>query len=211
MTSHAPTTQRAAQKQESKNRLLRVASRTLRKLGSTKLSINDVSAQAGLTHGAFYAHFKNKKDLLRQAFHAAFDHRDTWLATASAPTPKQRKAQLIANYLTPEHRDHPENGCAFAACAHDIAKAGAEEKSAFEAELKTSLARVEELLSEAKPGAKLGAKSGPKSENEKAEAINLISTCVGAILLSRAVEDPHFSQSILNAARDISGAPNKGK
>lgn len=207
MTSHAPTTQRAAQKQESKNRLLRVASRTLRKLGSAKLSINDVSAQAGLTHGAFYAHFKNKKDLLRQAFHAAFDHRDTWLATASAPTPKQRKAQLIANYLTPEHRDHPENGCAFAACAHDIAKAGAEEKSAFEAELKTSLARVEELLSEAKPGAK----SGPKSENEKAEAINLISTCVGAILLSRAVEDPHFSQSILTAARDISGAPNKGK
>ena len=59
MTSHAPTTQRAAQKLESKNRLLRVSSRALRKFGASKLSINEVTAQAGLTHGAFYAHFKN--------------------------------------------------------------------------------------------------------------------------------------------------------
>ena len=199
MTSHAPTTPRAAQKLESKNRLLRVASRALRKLGSTKLSINDVTAQAGLTHGAFYAHFKNKKDLLRQAFHAAFDHRETWLASASAPAPEQRKAQLITNYLTPEHRDHPENGCAFAACAHDIAQAGEEEKRAFEAELKTSLARVENIL------------STPGNKPETAQAINLISTCVGAMVLARAVKDPLFSKQILETARGLTDAPTKGK
>lgn len=198
MTSHAPTTQRAAQKIESKNRLLRAASKALRKLGSTKLSINDVTAQANLTHGAFYAHFKNKKDLLRQAFHAAFDHRDTWLASASAASPEQRKAQLIASYLTPEHRDHPENGCAFAACAHDIAQAGAEEKHAFEAELKISLARIEDILATS------------SNTPETAQALNLISTCVGAMVLARAVEDPIFSQKILETAHALTGAPTKG-
>ncbi|MBV1885860.1 MAG: TetR/AcrR family transcriptional regulator [Parvibaculaceae bacterium] len=199
MTSHAPTTQRAAQKLKSKNRLLRVASRALRKFGASKLSINDVTAQAGLTHGAFYAHFKNKRDLLRQAFHAAFDHRETWLATASAPSPDKRKAQLIASYLTPEHRDHPENGCAFAACALDVARGEPEAKQAFEEELKISLARVEGLLTSSSTTA------------EKAEAINLISTCVGAMVLSRAVDDPQFSQAILDTARDLSDAQSKGK
>ncbi len=199
MTSHAPTTQRAAQKLESKNRLLRVASRALRKFGASKLSINEITAQAGLTHGAFYAHFKNKKDLLRQAFHAAFDHRDTWLASASAPTPDKRKAQLIASYLTPEHRDHPENGCAFAACGLDVARGEPEAKQAFEDELKISLARVEDLLATSKSG------------SEKAQALNLISTCVGAMVLSRAVDDPHFSQIILETARGFSDAQSKGK
>ncbi|MBV1933312.1 MAG: TetR/AcrR family transcriptional regulator [Parvibaculaceae bacterium] len=199
MTSHAPTTQRAAQKLESKNRLLRVASRALRKFGASKLSINEVTAQAGLTHGAFYAHFKNKKDLLRQAFHAAFDHRETWLATASAPTPDKRKAQLIASYLTPEHRDHPENGCAFAACGLDVARGEPEAKQAFEGELKISLARVEALL------------SSSNTTTEKTEALTLISTCVGAMVLSRAVDDPQFSQTILDTAREFSDAQSKGK
>ncbi|MCC2679858.1 MAG: acrR, partial [Pseudobdellovibrio sp.] len=49
------------QKILSKERILNVASRLFKKNGFTATGIDQIMEEAGLTAGAFYAHFKSKK------------------------------------------------------------------------------------------------------------------------------------------------------
>src|SRR6202000_1221206 len=59
-------------KQQTRAKILRVASRAIRARGPHRVAVADVMARAGLTHGGFYAHFKSKDDLVAAAIEAMF-------------------------------------------------------------------------------------------------------------------------------------------
>ena len=197
---------RADRKQEARDRILAAAAKRMREKGVKGLKVADVMADAGLTHGAFYSHFKNKEALINAAFHKALDHREPWLAAAATKPQRDREQTLIDTYLTAGHRDTPAQGCAFALLAREFATGTASHRTTFEQELDRSTRAIAALLQQG-PADK---DSAPSTKAEDA-ALGLLSLCVGGITLARAVNDPDLSERIMHAARAFAAAspPNQ--
>lgn len=169
---------------ETRGRVLSATSRRLRAEGLAATGVEDVMADAGLTHGAFYAHFASRDALLAEALGAAVtEGREAWFAGLDGLPRGAWVGHLIGRYLSPIHRDKPATGCAFAALASDVARSGRPIRAVFEAELRRSLDRLAGGL------------------GDSAQAAALLALAVGAIQLSRAVLDPELSDAILLAAR----------
>jgi len=183
---------RSEEKQETRQRIIVAASRLVRQEGIVGLKVADVMAAAGLTHGAFYAHFADKNQLIEAAFQEAFDHRENWIGSARKRPPEERLSHLLNTYLTPKHRDAPEQGCAFAALAREFAQAGGEFPRTFERELGVSVDRLIELL------------EGETEGSARQTALGVLSLCVGGMVLARAVDSPKLSNDLLKSARTFS-------
>src|SRR5258707_2044610 len=56
-----------AQRAENHDRIVRVAARLFREKGVDGVGIDEIMAEAGLTHGAFYGHFPSKTALIGEA------------------------------------------------------------------------------------------------------------------------------------------------
>src|SRR4051812_25105585 len=102
---------RVSREQMARNheRVLQEASRLLRERGAGGVSVPEVMAAVGLTHGGFYKHFASKDDLLAQAGAAAFTARLTALVNLLETTPDRAaaRAQFVSDYLSTRHRDNP--------------------------------------------------------------------------------------------------------
>lgn len=168
--------------------------RLIREKGSEQVSVPQAMAAAGLTHGGFYRHFSSKDDLVAQALTAAFAERreamdDLADQRTDDPSGERRtpRAEFLARYLSILHRDHPGQGCAAAALAADAARAepGAPLRTAFTAGLRDLVDGFQQL---------------PDPEGREAALADL-STMVGALMLSRASDDPGLSAELLAAAR----------
>lgn len=189
-------TARAELKAESQNRILQAAGVRLRQEGLSGAGIADVMRDAGLTHGAFYAHFANKSELSAAALrHALLDNRKRWVGDLKQESWTERLQRLARRYLTKNHRDNPAEGCAFAALATEAARSDELFRTTFEQELLKSI-----------QGICNGAKDESVSPDRKLdEAIAFMALCVGGLSLSRAVADERLSSRILNACVDAAG------
>lgn len=184
---------RSAQREESFQRILNAASKRLRCEGLDGAAIAPVMADAGLTHGAFYAHFANKDELAVAAFRHALDqNRGRWVGNGIDPSWPDRLIRLGRRYLSAAHRDDLSASCAFGALASDAGRSPPGFRAAFEQELEKSLRAIRDC-----PGLP------EEDEQDRAEdAIAFLALLVGGIGLSRAVADQDFSDRILSVCRD---------
>jgi TetR/AcrR family transcriptional repressor of nem operon len=142
---------------------------------------------ADLTHGGFYGHFASKDDLAAQASRRALARSAAKWERVAAGSPKGAYTALLANYLTPTHRDDPARGCAFAALGSDAARGGKAVHAAFADGLQPFL----DILAEAIPGRSKAAR--------RRKAVATMAALVGAVALARAVGDLSLSDEILDA------------
>lgn len=171
-------------KQAVRERILSAAAEELRRNGLSGIGIPALMKRAGLTHGAFYAHFPNREALVAEAIGAA--------AAASADGPLAGSSTLeqsLARYLSPEHLAHPERGCVIAALGGEGARQPAPVRSAFSAAARGLLTAIERKLHPRSPSAE------PSDE-----ALQLVSTMVGSVVLARLVDDPALAQRLLAVA-----------
>lgn len=165
-------------------RIVKEASRLFRERGFENVTVGEVMKAAGLTHGAFYAHFASKQDLEKAAI--AYGQRvSAGRAREAGSTKKGRKA-YADRYLSPRHRDNPGNGCSMAALGEEVARSTPEIKEAFEQGL-------EEILS---------AQGG-----DRKETIFEAAALLGGVVLARAVQSPRLSDEILESVRQKIGRP----
>jgi TetR/AcrR family transcriptional regulator, transcriptional repressor for nem operon len=162
-------------------RIVKEASRLFRERGFENVTVGEVMKAAGLTHGAFYAHFASKQELQEAA--VAYGQAVSLGLVQHSKTKKGKKA-YADRYLSPWHRDNPGHGCTMAALAQEVARSTPELKAAFERGL-------EEVLS---------AKGG-----DRKEAIFQSAAMIGGIVLARAVRDPQLSDEILRSVRQKLG------
>lgn len=220
--------QSQAHKAETHERILAEASERLRTRGLAAVSIADLMSAVGLTHGGFYRHFESREDLIAQAVSRALvdgranSERATSgqsvkgvgstssvsgvVATSShagavplQPVPLQR---YVKSYLSRSHRDGPGNGCAISALAGDVSHADSETRAVFTQGVKAALARISDQNAGAARASVPIAETPPLSEKAAGEAISLLSTLVGALVLSRAVDDKALSDLILAVNRE---------
>jgi TetR/AcrR family transcriptional repressor of nem operon len=180
---------RAVSKQASLERILDAAARRLRESGIDGAAIVPVMRDAGLTHGAFYAHFSSKDELAAAAFgHAITTGRPHWIKPSRGESWGTRLAGLAKRYLTTAHRDDLSTSCGFATLSSDAAHASPAFRTSYEHELRKSLAAICE--------------DDKDTADKLDDAIALMTICVGGMSLARAVVDPKLSARILRVARD---------
>jgi TetR/AcrR family transcriptional regulator, transcriptional repressor for nem operon len=197
---------RVSRDQAEKNRqtVINVASQLFREHGFDGIGLKDLMEAAGLTQGAFYKQFASKDDLAAQASERALESAfRRWLSAAEA-NPKDPLGAVIALYLSAGHREERGDGCPVVALGADAARQGAEVKASFEAGIRKYL----DLL-----GSWIG---GPDGEDSTDKAMAVLSTMVGAMVLSRAVNNKRLSKRFLQAgAKSVmglsAGAAQKGQ
>jgi len=162
-------------------RIVKEASRLFRERGFENVSVGEVMKAAGLTHGAFYAHFPSKQEL--EAAAVAYGQRVS-LGRVQRNKTEKNKRSYADRYLSPRHRDNPGDGCTMAALGQEVARSTPELKAAFEQGL-------EEILS---------AEAG-----DRKQAIFQAAAMIGAVVLARAVQNPRLSDEILKSVRQKLG------
>jgi TetR/AcrR family transcriptional regulator, transcriptional repressor for nem operon len=160
------------------DRIVKEASRLFRDRGFENVTVGEVMKAAGLTHGAFYAHFGSKQEL-QEAAVTYGQALSAGRARSYGGTKKGRKA-YADRYLSLWHRDNPGDGCTMAALAGEVARSAPELKAAFER-------GFEEILSAA--------------GDERKQAIFEAAALLGGVVLARAVQDPQLSEEILKSVR----------
>jgi TetR/AcrR family transcriptional repressor of nem operon len=161
-----------AQAAQNRERIVKVAARLFRERGVAGVSVADVTAEAGLTHGGFYKQFASKEALVAEAVGQAFAEQAERLEKAPS------RAAFIENYLSPEHRDDPGSGCPTAGFGGDLARAEPENPA------KLPYAKGVDLYAQWLDG-----------------DLAAVSTLVGAMVLARATAGTDVSDRILEAAK----------
>ena len=163
-------------------RIVKEASRLFRERGFENVTVGEVMKAAGLTHGAFYAHFGSKQELQEAA--VAYGQQLSADRVRGSGATKKGSRAYAERYLSPRHRDNPGDGCTMAALAQEVARSTPEIKAAFERGL-------EEIFS---------AKGG-----DRREAIFQSAAMIGGVVLARAVRDAQLSNEILESVRQKLG------
>src|SRR5690349_4633464 len=165
-----------AQAQENRKRIVETAARLFRERGIAGVSVADVSAAAGLTHGGFYKQFESKEALVAEAIAYAFAEQAARLGDLG------ERRDFLETYLSSRHRDDSGVGCPSAGFAGDVARAaGGEAARRAYADGVTAYARM------------LGADGEPD--------LAAVSTMVGALILARATAGTEVSEQLLATAR----------
>jgi TetR/AcrR family transcriptional repressor of nem operon len=175
---------------ENRETVINVASRLFRERGFDGIGLKDLMKGAGLTQGAFYKQFASKEDLAAQASRRALESAFHRWSAAAAANPQEPLGAVIAFYLSMEHCAERMDGCPVVALGSDAARQGADVKASFEAGIREYL----ELL-----GGWVGEADG---DEPCGKAMAILSTMVGAVLLSRVVNDERLSQRFLQAAAE---------
>src|SRR5262245_57823652 len=99
------------------------ASRLFRERGLDAVTIADVMAEAGLTHGGFYAHFQSKDALAASACESAFAFSaEKWRRRVeAAETPSAGRNAITEGYLKSVHCDPTVATCPTATLVTDVA------------------------------------------------------------------------------------------
>lgn len=185
------TPMKVSREQALKNRdkVLLIASRILRERGFHGMSINEVMAEAGLTHGAFYKQFNSKEDLIAQACALALEQN---LEDYRSHVKETRKSPLDAiadGVLNLPHRDSPGLGCVMAALGPEISRT---QDPLLRQSVTQGVKHIVEWVGRAL--------SGKPKKPARQQALAAYATMVGALMLSRAVDDPVLSKRFLKAA-----------
>jgi AcrR family transcriptional regulator len=177
-------------KQETRARILRSARRLFNRKGFAEVTIDEVMTAAGLTHGGFYRHFKTKDELYSEALQQ--------FLCKSPPEDWQRKhvdlcaegptlARMIMDaYLSKDHLEDRDGSCPTAALASDVSRSSSSVKKAFR--------MVVEMMLKAFA-------AGLRGPDTRDRALALVSLCVGAMVVARAVDDPALANAFRTAAR----------
>lgn len=185
---------RVSKEQAALNRaaVVEAAAQLFKEHGINGISLADVAAQAGLTHGGFYGQFASKDALAAEALlHALSQAAARWQRTLDKAEDREAGARAVLDrYLSNQHRDNAGGGCLLPALAVDVAR------SADDSPLRPAFAQALEEL------------SGLLTTDEESAqaAMARLSLAVGAMVLARATKGTGVSAQVLEAARKGMGA-----
>src|SRR6266516_6787819 len=162
-------------KQATRRRIIETAGRRLKRDGIDGSGVATLMADAGLTNGAFYAHFASKEDLVATA--VADQLRTQYEGLAAVAPGRAGVEQLVRAYLSAEHRDSPEDGCPSAALLDEIGRCGDATRRAY----------TEGVLAIAGEIAGRLAPDDPPSA--RGTTLDLFALLIGTMQLSRALAD----------------------
>jgi TetR/AcrR family transcriptional regulator, transcriptional repressor for nem operon len=170
-------------KQATRQRILEAAGRRFKQEGIDGAGVAAVMSDAGLTNGAFYAHFASKEDLVANVL--ADQLRAQRQSFDAQPPDRGGLEVFIRSYLSPQHRDQCADGCPSAALLDEIARRPAATRQVFTDEL---MGVIDDIASRLDP---------TNAEVARTDALTLFGLMIGTLQLARALTDRDLSDQLL--------------
>ena len=180
-------------RQETKAKIVLSARRLFNRFGFDGVSIQQIMADAGLTHGGFYKHFASKSDLYAEVMARFFtdpgrnNNRegvrvDMKVADAGA--------QIVRAYLSRPFLEEIDNSCPMVALPSDVARRDKKAKQAFH----TAFEAMVDLLQRS---------SVKKDHSSRTSALAIAALCVGGMVVARAGEGHALANELRRAAMEV--------
>ena len=170
-------------KQATRQRILEAAGRRFKQDGIDGAGVATVMSDAGLTNGAFYAHFSSKEDLVANVL--AEQLRAQRQSIEAEPADRAGLEAFVRSYLSPEHRDQFADGCPSAALLDEIARRPADTRDVFTEEV---MGVVDEIAARINP---------TDVEAGRVDALTVFGLMVGTLQLARTLTDRDLSDRVL--------------
>lgn len=175
-------------KETTRQHILDVASKQFRKGGIEAVGLASVMKEAGLTNGAFYAHFKSKEDLVREMLVSAFDTQQQMFTEALKHGLKLE--DVIREYLSPKQRDNCEESCPAASLMAEISRHTKTTRKVFSQKVHRMLDLFSNQIKE------------DDSMKRERRAVAIYAQLIGTLQLARVETASEKSDFILDAGID---------
>jgi TetR/AcrR family transcriptional regulator, transcriptional repressor for nem operon len=169
------------------------ARRLFNRHGFENVSISQIMAGAGLTHGGFYSYFKSKNQLYSEVLGCFFTDpqwKSRWEGVDVDLSSSDAGPQVVRAYLSQQHFEDVENSCPMTALPTDVSRSGRGPKSAFET-IFQAMVRVLERSS---------IQNG-RPRRKTAEAIAAL--CVGGMVVARAMVNRAVADELREACMSV--------
>ncbi len=134
-----------------KKNIINSARKLFNRHGFENVSLNQIMAGAGLTHGGFYSYFESKSDLYSEVLQCFFtdpEWKNCWEGVRVDLSSTDVGSQIVRAYLSRQHFEDVENSCPMVALPTDVARSGVSAKRAFETVFKAMVSVLERSLTQ---------------------------------------------------------------
>lgn len=185
-------------KEESRVRMVDAAGRGFRKLGYGGIGVDGLAREAGVTHGAFYGHFRSKADAFGAAVVAGLRELRLGIETLRDEHGAGWLTVFAAFYMGHKRTCDLADTCTLPSLSVDIERADPLARASYEEELHQLVEAVA-----------AGLPTGTEIERQ-ARAWAILSLLAGGVTLARAVPDQSTSEQIAVAIQDAVMTVAKG-
>lgn len=176
-----------------KKKIVESARRLFNRHGFESVSLSQIMAGAGLTHGGFYSYFQSKSDLYAEVLGCFFtdpEWKNCWDGVQVDLASTEVGAQVVRAYLSRQHFEDVENSCPMVALPTDVSRSGEVAKRAFETVFKAMVSILERSM----------ARDG-RRRRSTAQAIAALS--IGGMIVARTVDDRALADELRSACMTV--------
>ncbi len=178
-------------KEKSRERILESAARLFPNLGYEAVSIDMLMENAGLTRGAFYAHFGNKAEVYAESMVYSAQHSPFRKLDDDSLDDLAWFEQTIAHYLSREHIDKAAAPCPLAFLATDVNHRDGSVRDTYTRLYQNLVKLIRQRL-------------GKRTDRESVMAATAM--MIGGVAVARAMNDQQTSDRLLCACRNMTSA-----
>ncbi len=183
----------AGHRAEVKRKIIDSARKLFNRHGFESVSLHQVMAGAGLTHGGFYTYFQSKSDLYTEVLGCFFtdpNWKSCWEGVEVDLSSGDAGPQVVRAYLSRQHFEDVENSCPMVALPTDVARSGESARRAFETVFRAMVSVLERSLIE---------NGQPRRTIAQATA----ALCIGGMVVARTVVDRSVADELREACMTV--------
>jgi TetR/AcrR family transcriptional repressor of nem operon len=183
----------AAHRPAVKKNIIESARKLFNRHGFESVSIHQIMAGAGLTHGGFYSYFNSKSDLYAEVLNCFFtdpNWKSCWEGVKVDLSSGDVGPQVVRAYLSRQHFENIEDSCPMVALPTDVARSGKSARSAFETVFRSMVSVLERSLVQ-------------NGRPRRATAHGIASLCIGGMVVARAVVDRNLADELRDACMSV--------
>ena len=161
--------------------------------GFENVSLHQIMAGVGLTHGGFYSYFRSKSDLYAEVLGCFFtdpEWKSCWEGVHVDLSSTDVGPQVVRAYLSRQHFEDVENSCPMVALPTDVARSGATAKRAFETVFKAMVSVLERSLIE-------------KGRSRRTTAQSIAALSIGGMIVARTMVDRDLADELRAACTAV--------
>jgi len=176
-------------KQQTHKRMLDAASQSFRSNGYAGIGVDGIAKAAGVTSGAFYAHFGSKDKAFSAALDAGLNEVIETIPVLQNDTGENWVEAFADYYMGRSHRQDLACGCAMTTLSPEVVRAESKLHSIYE----TKMRKIAELIANGLDGSSV--------EERLTRAWAMLGILIGGLTMARAVKTNKAAEEIALSIR----------
>src|ERR1700722_2349623 len=197
-----------AHRPQVRQKIVQSARKLFNRHGFDNVSITQIMAGAGLTHGGFYSYFESKSDLYSEVLGCFFtdpNWKSCWDGVEVDLASAEVGPQVVRAYLSRQHFEDVENSCPMVALPTDVSRSGDSAKKAFETVFQAMVSVLERGSVEGRQPRrrKIMAARARSSEVRATKAQAIAALCVGGMVVARAMVNRNIADDLRDSCMTV--------